>query len=241
MPRHSNLALGLLTLALAFGPSTRMAAAQAVPGAGAEHAAPGGGGAHPVPAAGSAAPSGGGDHHEANPNILEPQPSLAIYTVVVFLLLLAVLRRFAWGPLARALHHREEQMEHTLREAERAREESARLLAQHNEQMARAAEQVRALLDEARRNAQSTADEIVKKAQAEAEASRHRAEREIGNARDQALAEIWTKTADLAVSVAGRVLARELNPEDQHRLVQMAVSELPDRPRATNGQGGRTA
>src|SRR5205823_13920536 len=106
---------------------------------------------------------------------------------------------------------------------------------------ARATEQVRAILDEARRNAQAAADEIVKKAQAEAQASRKRAEREIGNARDQALAEIWTKTADLAVTVAGRVLAREMNPEDHHRLVQVALHELPERPSGTNGQGGHTA
>ena len=172
---------------------------------------------------------------------MEPQPSLALYTVLVFLLLLVVLWKFAWGPLSQALHRREEEMERTLEEAERAREESARLLAQHGQQMAQAAEQVRALLDEARRNAQSAADEIVKKAQAEAEASRKRAEREIGNARDQALAEIWTKTADLAVSVAGRVLARDLNPDDHHRLVQVALNELPEGPPATNGQGGHTA
>jgi F-type H+-transporting ATPase subunit b len=224
MPRQSILALGLLTLALAFGPPLSTVVAAAAAPAEPAHAAPGAGG-----------------DHQANPNILEPQPSLAIYTVVVFLLLLAVLWRFAWGPLSQALHRREEQMERTLQEAERAREESARLLAQHHEQMARATEQVRAILDEARRNAQAAAEEIVKKAQAEAEASRKRAEREIGNARDQALAEIWTKTADLAVAVAGRVLARELNPEDHHRLVQVAVAELPEGPQATDGQGSRTA
>ena len=64
------------------------------------------------------------------------------------------------------------------------------------------------MLDEARQDAQATADEIVKQAQAEAEAARERAERDIATARDQALAEIWTKTADLAVSVAGKVLAK---------------------------------
>lgn len=227
MPRQPILVLGLLSLALAFGPSRRPAGAADSPPAAAE--------------GGVAAARSGEAAHEEKPNILKPEPSLAIFTVVVFLLLLAVLWKFAWGPLSQALQRREEQMTHILQEAERAREESARLLAQHNAQMAQAAEQVRALLDEARRNAQATADDIVKKAQAEAEAARKRAEREIGNARDQALTEIWTRTADLAVTVAGRVLARELDPQDHHRLVQVALNELPEQTPATTGHGGLTA
>jgi F-type H+-transporting ATPase subunit b len=216
MPRLSPLVLGLLTLALAFGPSSRPAFAADNPPehAGAEAGAEGGHG---------------------NPNILEAQPSLAIYTVIVFVLLLLVLWKFAWGPLSVALHKREEQMEHTLQEAERAREESAKLLAQHREQMNQAAEQARAILDEARKGAQATAEEILKKAQAEADASLKRAEREIGTARDQALMEIWDKTADLAVTVAGKVLHKELGPDDQRRLVSQAMAELPSK---ANGQGG---
>ena len=74
------------------------------------------------------------------------------------------------GRLSKALHQREEHMEHVLLDAERARNESERLLAEHRKQMAAAADQVRALIDEARRDAQATADEIIRKAQAEAEA-----------------------------------------------------------------------
>ena len=65
------------------------------------------------------------------------------------------------------------------------------------------------MLDDARKGAEETANSIVQRAQAEAESSRERAEREIGTAKDQALAEIFTKTADLAVSVAGKVLSRD--------------------------------
>jgi len=202
----------------------------------------------PEPArAASEAPPAEGGHAEPghagadpNPNILEPQPSLAIWTVVVFLGLLLVLRKFAWGPLTKALHQREEHMEHVLLDAERARNESERLLTEHRKQMAATADEVRALIEEARRDAQAAGDEIIRKAQAEAEASRDRAQREIGVARDQALVEIWSKTADLAVSVAGRVLARELNESDHRRLIETAMGELPASP-AANGSGSRNA
>ena len=231
MPRQPVLILGFLA-ALAFAQAP---AARSQP---ADHAEPAQAAAAPAQHAegGHAEPGHAGA--EANPDILEPQPSLAIWTAVVFLVLLLVLYKFAWGPLSRALHQREEHMEHVLLDAERARNESERLLAEHRRQMAATADEVRALIEEARRDAQATADDIIRKAQAEAEASRDRAQREIGLARDQALVEIWTKTADLAVSVAGRVLTRELNESDHRRLVEMAMGELPASP-AANGSGSR--
>jgi F-type H+-transporting ATPase subunit b len=185
-----------------------------------------------APAAKTDSAEHGGAGQEApagQPNILEFQLPLAFWTLVVFVVLLYVLYKFAWGPLSKALHDREHNMEQTLEQAEHARRESEKLLAEHRAQMAAAAEQARSILDDARRAAQTTGNDIVQKAQAEAEASRVRAERDIGNARDQALQEIWSKTADLAVSVAGKVLSRELSPDDQRRLVEVAMSELPSK------------
>lgn len=228
MPRQPVLVLGLVTaLALVTSPA---AWSQSAP-----HAAP----APAADVAPAEGPHGEPGHAgaEAQPDILQPEPSLAIWTLIVFLVLLFVLYRFAWGPLSKALHQREEHMEHVLLDAERARNESERLLGEHRKQMAATADEVRALIEEARRDAQATADEIIRKAQAEAEASRDRAQREIGLARDQALVEIWSKTADLAVSVAGRVLARELNESDHRRLIATATGELPASPAAANGSG----
>jgi F-type H+-transporting ATPase subunit b len=173
---------------------------------------------------------------EAEPNILEFKPSLMVSTIVVFLVLLAVLWKFAWGPLSEALAERERKQEETVRQAEEARAESARLLAEHKKQMDTAAEQVRQMLEEARRQAEANAQSIAQKAQAEVEASRDRAARDISTARDQALSEIWSKTADLAVSVAGKVLSKEMSPEDHRRLVDSAMGELPAA--STNGHGG---
>jgi F-type H+-transporting ATPase subunit b len=190
----------------------------------------------------AAAPDAGAAHGGVvgEPNILEMQPSLAIWTVVVFLGLLLVLRRFAWKPLLTALHDREEHLEHCLLETERARNESEQLLLEHRRRLAAAEEQVRALIEDARKHAQAAADDIMKKAQEETEASKQRAQREIATARDQALSEIWAKTSDLAVSVAGRVLAKSLTEDDHRRLLETAIGELPA-VRAASGQGGHAA
>jgi F-type H+-transporting ATPase subunit b len=178
--------------------------------------------------------------HE-EPNILEFKPSLAIATLVVFLLLMGVLWKFAWGPLTTALHDREERMRLTLEETERARADADRLLAEHRLQMEQAGEQVRSLLDEARRTALVNADSIVKKAQGEADASRDRAVRDIASAKDQALQELVTRSADLAVGIAGKVLDREIRPEDHARLIAEAMAQLPAAPANGHANGGPRA
>jgi F-type H+-transporting ATPase subunit b len=221
MPRLTLLAVALVGIGLICGSSARgdeVAGAHA-PGAsaaGATHAQP-----------------------HAEPNILEFKPSLAVATAIVFLGLLFVLGKYAWGPLAKALDDRERMQEETVAKAEHARAESERILAEHHELMAQANDQVRSIMDEARRTAETTAQSIVAKAQSEAESAKERAERDIAQARDQALAEIWTRSADLAVSVAGKVLSRELGPDEHHRLVESAMRELPEAARSVNGHGAR--
>lgn len=192
-------------------------------------------------AAAEATPGGAESGHaaeEAKANPMELQPSLALWTVVVFVCLLLILGKFAWKPLVEALHHREEHLEHCLLQSEKARNESEQLLAEHRRLMAQADDRVKALLEKAQKDAQQSGEQIIKAAQAEAEAARERAQREIATARDQALAEIWSQTANVAVSVAGRVLSKDLSADEHRRLLDLAIRELPARTSGGNGQGG---
>ena len=180
-----------------------------------------------------------GEHLSSEaPDPMKAEPGLAIWSLAVFLGLLAVLGRYAWKPLLHALHERERHLEHVLTETERVRNESEKHLAEYRKQMARAADEVRALLEKARQDGQATGEQIVKQAQSEAESARQRAQRDIGAARDQALAEIWQKTADMAVLVAGRVLSKELSEGDHRRLLDVAIQEIPAAP-GSNGHGGK--
>ncbi len=179
-----------------------------------------------------------GGEAEVKQNPMELQPTLAIWTVAVFLLLLFLLQRFAWKPLSEALHQREEHLEHTLLQTEKARNESEQLLAEHRRLMAQADERVRAIFDKAQKDAQASGEEIVRAARSEADAARERAQRDIATARDQALSEIWSQAADLAVSVAGRVLSKQLTADEHRHLLDLAMQELPAAPVGSNGHGG---
>lgn len=174
--------------------------------------------------------------HGGEVNILAPQPSLAFYTLIVFLILLAVLWKFAWGPLSKALHDREHSLETAFQDAEKARAEAAALLEQHRRQMEQVQDQVRQIMDEANRKAQSAYQERLDQARADAEATAQRASREIAGAKEQALTELYEKSADLAVTVAGRILQREIGSDEQRRLIDVASQELQSV--GPNGRGG---
>ncbi len=235
MSRRFSLALGLLVLGLIANRSIAQAGAEPP--------------IHPTPAAVAAIDEAKAEGHAeadsahhpaetASPNILALDFPLAIWSVIVFVVLLATLSKFAWKPLMTALHHREEHLEHTLSETQKARSDAERLLADHRAQLAQAADQVRALLEQGRRDAEASSAEIVRKAREEADASRERAKREIGSARDQALQEVWDQAADLAVSVAGKVLERDLGEDDRRRMVDSALNALPTKPAvAIQGHG----
>jgi F-type H+-transporting ATPase subunit b len=185
---------------------------------------------------------GAGAEHgsSADSNPLAIKPELTFWTLIVFLGLMFILGKYAWKPLMDALHRREQHLEHVLLETERARNDSEALLAEHRRLMAKSAEDVRNILDKGRHEAQAAADQIVKEAQTEAEAARDRAHRDIAAARDQALAEIWEKTANVAVSVAGRVLEKQLSGDDHRRLLDHAIQALPE-VAERNGHGGPAA
>jgi F-type H+-transporting ATPase subunit b len=238
----SVIGTGVLSLALAMSvfPTTLRAADGPQAGAGnvrpKAEAEPGHGAGQDH--GGEAAPHGGEAGGKSNP--MEVQPSLALWTLVVFFGLFFVLGRFAWKPLSEALHQREEHLEHCLLQTEKARNESEQLLAEHRRLMAQADERVRALIEKAQKDAHLSAEEIVRQAQAEAESARERAQREIATARDQALAEIWSQTANVAVSVAGKVLSKQLSEDEHRRLIDLAIKELPAAA-SSNGHGGARA
>jgi F-type H+-transporting ATPase subunit b len=151
---------------------------------------------------------------------------LAIYTLIVFLLLLAILGKFAWGPMMRGLDAREAALRKTHDDAEAARAESQRNLAEIQTRLARAADEVRAMLDEARRDAQVVKDQMKADAAGEIQAERDRIRREIEMARDQALQDIYQQSVQLAALLSTKAVKRELTPADHTRLLDEALADL---------------
>jgi F-type H+-transporting ATPase subunit b len=178
------------------------------------------GGGEATPGAGA-----GKDEHK-DEGVFSGALDLTIWTIVVFLLLLFVLSRYAWKPMLQGLEQRERNIHEAAEEARRAREEAQRLREEFQEKINRAHDEVRGILDESRRAAQRQHDDMMEAARKEIQAERDRLHREMELARDQALRQIWSQGAELAALVSAKAIRRQLTPDDHRQLVDEALAEL---------------
>ena len=166
-------------------------------------------------------------HSSASTDPLSFDPDLAIFTFIVFVILLVVLRKFAWGPIMEALERREHNIAEHITQAERNHEQARQLLADYELRLAGAANEVRELLDEARRDAEATKQSILVEARQGAEAEKARALRDIETATDAALETLAERSSKLAVDLAGKIVSAQLSKDDHARLIQDAVAKFP--------------
>jgi F-type H+-transporting ATPase subunit b len=150
----------------------------------------------------------------------------SVAAIVVFILLFALLKKFAWGPILKGLQDRENKIKGDLERAEEAAQQAANTLKEYQASLAKAHEQAQQIIDKGHNDAQRVAEQIQEQVQTQINQMKQRAEQEIRVAKEQALAEVYTQTAALATAVAGKVLAREVNPQDQQRLVEESIREL---------------
>ncbi len=159
-------------------------------------------------------------------NPLTFQTDLAIWTAVVFVLLMGVLWYFAWGPIRDGLDRREEGIAYDLEQAKEARRRSEELLREYERKLADSADEVRMAMERAKREAEDVRRQIIEEARERAAAERERGVREIEAARRDALKELAQRSADMAVLLAGKVIATELRPSDHARLLDEAVESF---------------
>jgi F-type H+-transporting ATPase subunit b len=177
---------------------------------------------------------------ERTVDIFEGLPALPLgfWSLVVFVILLLVLRRFAWGPMLEGLHKREHGILSAIDDAKKARTDAENLRLEWQRRMDQAQGEIRGILDDARRKAEHTTDEMIAKARSEIQGERDRMHREIELAKDQALQEIWSQTAQLATEVSAKALRRQITIDDQQRLIEEALGELNDRGKEWQRQSG---
>ena len=143
-----------------------------------------------------------------------------------------ILSKTAWPKILGALDARAEKIERDIAEAEKSRKQAEKSLAEYEEALADARTEANKILDQARQDQQRLAAELKAKTEAELNSMRDSAKRDIEAAKKQAVGEIYDHMATVATSIAGRILEREISPEDQRRLVEESLSQL--QPAAAN-------
>jgi len=149
-----------------------------------------------------------------------------LWAVGVFIVLLIILGRYAWKPILRAMQAREQALADIVAETERRKTESEEMLAEYRDRLNAAEHDVAAMLERAQAEAEQTRQQIVQHAKKQAAAAIAEAQRQIAAAKQEALREIYRNTADLATNMAGKIVRKEIAPEDHDRLVDESLKRL---------------
>jgi F-type H+-transporting ATPase subunit b len=165
------------------------------------------------------------EEHASGP--LTVEGGLMVWTVVVFVLLLLILKRFAWPAILGAVEAREKALEQQLADAERNRAEAAALLAEHKKLVAEAKNQAHGIVVEARQLAEKERAVALEKTRHEQEELLDRARREIGAERDRAVQELRREAVDLSLAAAaGRLIGQRLESDADRALVMNYLTTL---------------
>ena len=162
--------------------------------------------------------------------LIRPDPGLIVWTLVTFVLLLVLLRLFAWKPLLGAVEARERSIREAQEQARREREEAAGLLQEHRDLVAQARRERSEALAQGQRDAERIKAEILEEARRQKDELLRQADAQIEASLRQARGELRSATAEMAIRAAEKLLARHLDDAAQRKLVEEHLADLESTP-----------
>ncbi len=158
--------------------------------------------------------------------LVTPAIGLIFWTTIVFILLVILLKKYAWKPILTAVNNRNESIEKALKTAEKAKVEMENLNADNERILAEARMERDGILKEAREIKNNIVNEAKVKAKKEAEKILASSKEQIINEKMKALTELKNTVAEMSIEIAEKVLKSELsNKEKQEELVTNALKE----------------
>ena len=170
-----------------------------------------------LPAVARAAEEGG---------IVPTDYSLQIWTLVTFVVLLGLLAKFAFKPIAEALDRRGQLIKAQIDDGQKMRAEAKKLMEDYQKQLAEARVEAGKVIEEARQLGEKVRKDVVDKATTEASAIVSRSQEEIVRQKEKGIQEMKDTIASLSVQIAGRVLEKEVNVATHKQLVESFISDL---------------
>lgn len=150
----------------------------------------------------------------------------ALYTLFTFVILLLLLKKFAWGPIMDMMKKREEHIANEIDTAEKNRKEAEKYLEDQKAAIQKARQEAQEIVEGARKLSEKQGEEIIAKAKADAERVKESALAEIQREKEQAVAELREQVASLSVLIATKVIEKELDEASQEKLIQDYLKEV---------------
>jgi len=161
-----------------------------------------------------------------NNPLVQLDPGLFVWTIITFLLLLAVLAKFAWKPLLNILKEREDFIKSSLNDAEKAQQELARLNAEGEAIINKARGEAQSILAQGKAAATKLKDETLNDAKEKANMVIADAEKQIQVQKEKAIAEIKGEVVNLSLSVAEKLIKKNLSADDNKALIDESLTHV---------------
>lgn len=174
----------------------------------------------------SATPAFANEAAEGPVDLLAPATGVMAWTLVIFVLLLVVLSKFAFKPLFAAVEAREKALEDAIEGAKRDRAESEQLLAQQRAQLENARNEAQQIIAESRATAEKMRADLVAQTKQQQEEMIEQARRTIEGEKSAAIAELRREAIDLAIAGASRVIEQNLDSAGNRQIVESFLASL---------------
>jgi F-type H+-transporting ATPase subunit b len=158
--------------------------------------------------------------------LITPNVGIMIWTIVVFVISLFILRRAVFPQIGKALDERAKKIEGDIDSAARTREEAEDVLGEYRERLKEARAQSDEIVQRARQAAEAHQKEAKEQGREVIAEATKRAQREIQTATQRALDDLRREVADLTITATEKVTRKTLDSADQRRLVEEALAEL---------------
>jgi F-type H+-transporting ATPase subunit b len=159
-------------------------------------------------------------------SLVKLDPGLFIWTIITFLLLFFVLAKYAWKPLIKMLDDRESMIRSSLDDAEKAKLELERLNKESEAITAKARSEAQAILAESKTVAEKVKEDTIAKAKEQAIKISDDAQKQIQVEKDKAITDIKQEVVNLTLSVAEKLINKNLNDADNKSLIDESLKKV---------------
>ncbi|WP_307994626.1 F0F1 ATP synthase subunit B [Weissella viridescens] len=152
-----------------------------------------------------------------------------LFLLIAFVILMLLLKKFAWGPVVKMMDERANKVAHDLDSAEDARQQAEKLSKERQEQLTAARTDANKIVADAKKSADAQGKQIVADAQTNAQTLKDRAATQIEQDRSEAMTSAKNDVADLSVTIAQKIIQKELKLDDQKALIDAYIDGLGEK------------
>jgi len=158
--------------------------------------------------------------------LLSVNPGLAFWTVLTFLILIFILKKFAWKPILSALDEREQKIKDSLQMAEKAAEDAKQMIVENKKQLQLAEDEAKKIVEQSRLYAEKLKTQLLEESKMQSHKLVENASQEIERKKLEAFADLKNQVAELSLAIAEKILKQNVDKQANAEMIKKYIDEI---------------